>query len=139
MCKGDKKCKACALASIGKKMANKQRRSKSGAIQTVGAIGAGLLAGSLVVPKIVNTVDAEGKIDPKIISGLGAVGGYLLGQRMKGFGQMAAFGFAAGQALNLVASFAGMGYVDSPTYDLNRIIGAGDIYTGTTGANPGSI
>lgn len=138
MCKGNKKCKACALASIGKKMA-KQRRSKHGGIQTVGAIGAGLLAGSLVVPRIVTTVDAEGKIDPRIISGIGAVGGYLLAKRLKGFGQMAAYGFSAGQALNLVASVAGLGYVDSPTYELNRVAGAGDNYTGTTGANPGAI
>lgn len=138
MCKGNKKCKACALASIGKKMA-KQRRSKHGGIQTVGAIGAGLLAGSLVVPKIVNAVDPEGKFDPRIISGLGAVGGYFLAGKMKGFTQTMAYGFAAGQALNLVASVAGLGYVDSPTYELNRVAGAGDNYTGTTGANPGAI
>jgi len=137
MCKGDKKCKACALASIGKKMANKQRRSKTGGLQTVGAIGAGLLAGSLVVPKIVGAVDKTGSLDPRIISGIGAVGGFLLGQRMKGFAQMAAYGFAAGQGISLVASVAGLGYVDSPTYDLNRV--AGYDFANTASGNPGTV
>lgn len=119
-------------------MAKKTRRSKGG-LQTVGAIGAGLLAGSLVVPKIVDAVDPSQKINPKIISGIGAAAAYFFGTKTSGFGQMALYGLAAGQALNVVASVAGLGYVDSPTYDVNRVAGAGSNYYGTTGANPGAI
>lgn len=123
-------------------MANKKtRRSKNSGLQTVGGIGAGLLAGSLVVPKVVGAIDPNQKIDPKIVSAVGAAAGYMVGRRLSGFTQMMAYGFAAGQALNVVASVAGLGYVDSPTYDVNRVAGAGDTFPfgGTAGANPGSV
>lgn len=138
MCNGNKKCKPCALAQIGKTMAKKTRRSKGG-LQTVGAITTGLLAGAFAVPRLMNAVDPAQKVNPKLVSGIGTAAAYFFGTKTSGFGQTALYGLSAGLALNLIASVAGIGYVDSPTYDVNRVAGAGSNYYGTTGANPGAI
>ncbi len=104
----------------------KTRRSTSGksALQTVGGITAGLAVGALGVPKIVTTIDPEGKMDPKIINGLGAVGAFLVSRKQKGFLQSMLHGLSAGLAWNVVSNLTGMGYIDdNSTRYLNNVAG----------------
>ena len=134
-----KKCKACAAASIGKTMAKKTRKSSpKGILITGAAITGGLLAGAVGVPKLAEMVVPTA--DDKTVN-IGTLGLGILGAMYtKGHIQTGAIGMAAGAAVRLVAEYLpSMGYVVSPSYDVNRIIGAGDDYRGTTGLNPGDI
>ena len=138
MCKGNKKCKACSLASIGKTMAKSRKSSKSLVMDGLYITG-GVVAGGYAVPKVVEMVDPTGKLDPKITQGIAAAGGFFGAMNTKGTIQKVLLGVGIGAAANLLSEVVGMGYVVSPSYDVNRIIGAGDNYSGTTGLNPGDI
>lgn len=144
MCKGNKKCKACALASIGKTMAKKSRKSTKSAVMDVALYGAGVAAGGILVPKAVEQLDPTGKLDDKIVNALTAAVGIFGAQyATKAMGQEAGkvvMGIGIGGAAALLSDLAGMngmGYVVSPSYDVNRILG--DNYSGTTGLNPGDL
>lgn len=116
----------CNCHKIGS-MSKTRRSSNKSALQTVGGITAGIAVGALGVPKIVSTIDPEGKIDPKIINGVGAVGAFMLAKKQKGFVQSMLHGLAGGLAWNVisnVAGMAGMGYVDdNSTKYLNQVAG----------------
>lgn len=117
----------------------KTRRSNSSALQTVGGITAGLAVGAVGVPKVVAMIDPEGKLDPKIINGVGAAGAFWLSRKQKGLMQSALHGLAAGMAWNLISNVAGMGYVNDPsTSFLNRVAGPEDNYFPSR-QNPGAI
>ncbi len=116
----------------------KQRRSSSSksALQTVGGITAGVAVGALGIPKLVSTIDPEGKIDPKIINGVGAVGAFYFSRKQKGFVQAMLQGLAGGLAWNVVSNVAGMGYMDdNSTRYLNNV--AGDFFPSRM--NPGPV
>lgn len=102
-------------------------------------ITGGVVAGGYAVPKVVEMVDPSGKLDPKITQGLAAAGGFFGAMNTKGTVQKILLGVGIGAAANLLSEVVGMGYVVSPSYDVNRIIGAGDDFRGTTGQNPGDI
>lgn len=92
------------------------------------ALTAGIGVGALAIPKLVALVDKNGTVDPKIVSGVGAAGAFLLARTQKGLVQDGLMGVAAGQAWNLVASFvgiSGIGYDDyNASSDLQRIAAA---------------
>lgn len=138
MCKDNKKCKACALASIGKTMAKSRKSSKSLVMDGLYITG-GIVAGGYAVPKVVEMLDPTGKLDPKLTQGFAAVGGFFGAMNTKGEIQKLLLGVGIGAAANLLSEVVGMGYVVSPSYDVNRIIGASDNYSSTTGLNPGDI
>ena len=143
MCNGDKKCKACSIASIGK-MANKTRKSsKNTVLMDAAAVTGGLVLGAVAVPKVLEMVDKSGSIDPNYVNGGTAALAVFGAMKTKGTTQKVLIGVGAGAAAKLIGSMTGMGYVDSPSYDVNRILGgvdtAGGNYSGTTGANPGAI
>lgn len=138
MCKDNKKCKACAAASIGKTMAKSRKSSKSLVMDGLYITG-GVVAGGYAVPKLVEMVDPTGKLDPKLTQGIAAAGGFFGAMNTKGEIQKLLLGVGIGAAANLLSEVVGMGYVVSPSYDVNRIIGAYDNYGGTTGQNPGDI
>lgn len=129
---------ACNCQKIGK-MA-KSRRSNKNALQTVGGITAGIAVGALGVPKIVSTIDPEGKFDPKIVNGVGAVAAFWFSRKQTGFIQATLQGLSAGLAWNVVSSVAGMGFIDdnSSRY-LNNVAGPeGNTYANSR-MNPGPI
>lgn len=140
MCKGNKKCKACAAAIKGTKMAKTRKSSKNLVMDGLYITG-GVVAGSYAVPKVVEMVDPSGKIDSKLTQGLAAAGGFFGAMNTKGVTQKLLLGVGIGAAAGLISDIvgSGMGYVVSPSYDLNRIIGASDNYSGTTGLNPGEV
>ena len=122
-------------------MAKTRRNTSSkSAIQTVGAIAAGIGAGALGVPKIVAAVDPEGKIDPKLVNGAGAVVAFLVSRKQKGFVQSMLQGLSAGLAWNVVSNVAGMGFIDdNSTRYLNNVAGSeGNTYANSR-MNPGPI
>ena len=141
MCKGNKKCKACAAATIGKTMA-KTRKTKGLLIDGV-LIAGGAVIGGYAVPKVVEQFDPTGKIDTKIVDVTTAVAG-LFGSKYatKSFGPEVGklvMGIGVGALISLGNNLVnGMGYVVSPTYDVNQVLGWGES-RGTTGANPGTI
>lgn len=139
MCKDNKKCKACAAAQIGKTMAKKTRKSSKSLIMDGLYTTAGVVAGGYAVPKLVEMVDPNGKLDPRLTQGVAAAGGFFGAMNTKGEIQKVMLGVGIGAAANLFGEVIGMGYVVSPSYDVNRIIGAGDDFRGTTGLNPGDI
>lgn len=116
MCKGNKQCKKCRIAAIGKTtMARKSRKSSAkGTMTTVAALGGGIVLGKVAIPKLVEKVDPNSKIDPRMIDGGVAVAAYFLGRQQKGVVQNIAYGTAAGAVANLVMGIAGLGYT---TYD----------------------
>lgn len=124
----------CKCHQIGKKMGKTRKSGQQADIQTVGGIALGIGAGALGVPFIVGKVDPEGKIDPKIINGAGAVGAYFISRNQKGFIKSALQGLTAGLAWNVLANITGMapgqqglGYVnDNSTRFLNPVAGLGD-------------
>lgn len=118
----------------------KSRRSNKNALQTVGGITAGIAVGALGVPKIVSTIDPEGKFDPKIVNGVGAVAAFWFSRKQTGFIQATLQGLSAGLAWNVVSSVAGMGFIDdnSSRY-LNNVAGPeGNTYANSR-MNPGPI
>lgn len=139
MCKDNKKCKACAAAQIGKTMAKKTRKSSKSLIMDGLYTTAGVVAGGYAVPKLVEMVDPNGKLDPRLTQGVAAAGGFFGAMNTKGEIQKVMLGVGIGAAANLLSEVIGMGYVVSPSYDVNRVIGAGDDFRGTTGLNPGDI
>ena len=139
MCKDNKKCKACAAAQIGKTMAKKSRKSSKSLIIDGLYITGGVVAGGYAVPKVVEMLDPTGKLDPKLTQGAAAAAGFFGAMNTKGEIQKVMLGVGIGAAANLFGEVIGMGYVVSPSYDVNRIIGAGDDFRGTTGLNPGDI
>lgn len=139
MCKDNKKCKACAAAQIGKTMAKKTRKSSKSLIMDGLYTTAGVVAGGYAVPKLVEMVDPNGKLDPRLTQGVAAAGGFFGAMNTKGEIQKVMLGVGIGAAANLLSEVIGMGYVVSPSYDVNRVIGAGDDFRGTTGQNPGDI
>jgi hypothetical protein len=142
MCNGDKKCKACSIASIGK-MAKTRKSSKNTVLMDTAAVTGGLFLGAVAVPKVVDMIDKTGTIDPNYINGGTAALAVFGAMKTKGTTQKVLIGVGAGAAVKLLASVTGMGYVDSPSYDVNRVMGAvstgGGNFPGTTGANPGAI
>lgn len=144
MRKGKKKCKACAdAAKIGKTMANKTRKSSKSLVMDGLLYGGGVAVGSYIVPKVQEMADPSGKIDPKIVNAItGAVGLFGADIVKKYLGDEAGkitLGIGIGGVGTLLSSVLGIGYVVSPSYDLDRIIGAGYDFSGTTGSNPGDI
>ena len=108
---------------------SKTRRSSSKPLETVGGIAAGLLVGGMGVPKLVSTIDPEGKIGPTAVNAAVAAGAFFFARKQKGFMQSALYGLSAGSAAALVSGLlGGIGYVDSPsTSFLNRVAG-GDYF-----------
>lgn len=103
-------------------------------------ITGGVVAGGYAVPKVVEMVDPNGKLDPKLTQGIAAAGGFFGAMNTKGATQKVLLGIGIGAAANLLSEVVGMGYVVSPSYDVNRIIGgASDDFRNTTGMNPGDI
>lgn len=125
MCKDNKKCKACALASIGKTMAKKTRKSSKSLIQDGLYITGGVVAGGFAVPKVVEMIDPTGKLDPKLVQGGAAAAGFFGAMNTKGAVQKLLLGVGIGAAANLLSEVAGMGYVINPNTDLERIVGYG--------------
>lgn len=114
----------CNCHKIGAMAKSRRSNSSKSALQTVGGITAGIAVGALGIPKIVQTIDPEGKIDPKIINGVGAVGAYWFSRKQKGFLQSMLQGLAGGLAYNVIANVAGMGYIDdNSTRLLNNVAG----------------
>lgn len=120
----------------------KSRRSNTSnknALTTVGGITAGIAAGALGVPKIVSAVDPEGKIDPKIVNGVGAAAAFWFSRKQKGFVQSMLQGLSAGLAWNVVSNVAGMGFIDdNSTRYLNNVAGDANTYANSR-MNPGPI
>lgn len=143
MCKDNKKCKACAAAQIGKTMARKTRKSSKSLVMDGLLYGGGVAAGAWLVPKVMETADPSGKLDPKIVNALTAAAGLLGSQFVsKNVGQevgKVTLGIGIGGVAALIADVAGIGYVISPSYDVNNVVGLQDDFRGTTGANPGAI
>lgn len=116
--------KQCSCQKIGAMAKTRRSNNSKNALQTVGGITAGIAVGALGVPKIVQTIDPEGKIDPKIINGVGAVGAYWFSRKQKGFVQSMLQGLAGGLAWNVLSNVAGMGYIDdNSTRYLNNVAG----------------
>ncbi len=136
MCKDNKKCKACALASIGKTMA-KSRKSSKGATQNALLLGAGGVLGAVLVPKAQDALDPEGKLSNTyvnlITAGVGIFGAPLVKKFLgKNFGEEASklvMGMGIGGVIAAGTSFAKeqgwIGYVINPNTDLERIVGYG--------------
>lgn len=125
MCKGDVKCKACAAAIKGTKMAKSRKSSKS-LVQDGLYITGGVVAGGYAVPKVVEMVDPTGKFDPKIVQGAAAAAGFFGAMNSKGVAQKVLLGVGIGAAANLLGELVGMGYVINPNTDLNNIVGYGN-------------
>lgn len=118
-------------------MAKKSRKSTKSILMTGAAITGGLIAGAVAVPKLAAMVAPT--VDDKTIN-LATIGLGILGaMNTKGEIQTGFIAMAGGAGASLISEVAGLGYVLSPTYDVNRIIGASDNYSGTTWANPGGI
>lgn len=120
-------------------MATKTRKSSKTLIMDGLYITGGVVAGSYAVPKVVEMLDPSGKIDDKLTKGLAAAGGFFGAMNTKGEVQKILLGVGIGAAAGLLSEVLGVGYVVSPSYDINRIIGAGDDFRGTTSLNPGDI
>lgn len=126
MCKGDVKCKACAAAIKGTKMA-KSRKSSKRLVQDGLYITGGVVAGGYAVPQLVNMIDPAGKFDPKLVQGAAAAGGFFGAMNTKGAAQKVLLGVGIGAAANLLGELvSGMGYVINPNTDLNNIVGYGN-------------
>ncbi len=135
-----KACKACAAAIKGTKKMAKSRKSSKNLVMDGLYITGGVVAGGYAVPKVVEMIDPNGKMDPKLTQGIAAAGGFFGAMNTKGAAQKVLLGVGIGAAANLLSEVVGMGYVVSPSYDVNRIIGsASDDFRNTTGMNPGDI
>lgn len=146
MCNGSKKCKACAAAQIGKSMANKSRKSSKGLLMDGVLIAGGAVLGGYAVPKMVEQVDPTGKVDPKIVdvavAALGLLGSKYVGKKLGNEAGKITMGVGVGALVSLGNNLmSSMGYVVSPTYDVNQVLGANDWGNSfrTTGANPGAL
>ena len=103
MCKDNKKCKACAAAQIGKTMAKKTRKSSKSLIMDGLYTTAGVVAGGYAVPKLVEMVDPNGKLDPRHTQGVAAAGGFFGAMNTKGEIQKVMLGVGIGAAANLLS------------------------------------
>lgn len=146
MCNGSKKCKACAAAQIGKSMANKSRKSSKGLLMDGVLIAGGAVLGGYAVPKVVESVDPTGKVDPKLVdaavAALGLLGSKYVGKKLGNEAGKITMGVGVGALVSLGNNLmSSMGYVVSPTYDVNQVLGANDWGNSfrTTGANPGAL
>ena len=101
MCKGDVKCKACAAAIKGTKMAKSRKSSKS-LVQDGLYITGGVVAGGYAVPQLVNMIDPTGKFDPKLVQGAAAAGGFFGAMNTKGTTSKILLGVGIGAAANLL-------------------------------------
>lgn len=142
---GKKNCKACAAAKIGKTMAKTRKSNGKNILKDVAYYTGGAVGGAFLVPKLVDMVDPSGTFDTKIVNG-GALALSVLGaMNTKGDIQKLFIGAAVGSGASLVNEVVmnGMGYVISPSYDVNRVMGptpqARGEFAGTTGANPGAF
>lgn len=130
MCKGNKQCKACAQAQIGKTMAKKSRKSSSKSLVMDGLLyGGGVVAGGYLVPKVLEIADPSGKMDSKIINGLTAAAGLFgssyVGKAIGAEAGKVTLGIGIGGVAALISELfgGGMGYVVNPNTDLERIVG----------------
>lgn len=142
MCKGNKKCKACNAAQIGSTM-KKTRKSGKNIAMDVAYYAGGAIAAGYVVPKVVEMVAPSGQMDPKLINGGSLVLSVIGAMNTKGDVQKLLVGAATGSAVALANDLmaGSLGYVISPSYDVNRVFGTepGGQYAGTTGSNPGAL
>jgi hypothetical protein len=133
--------KQCNCHKIGamEKLRRSNTSSKN-ALTTVGGIAAGIGVGALGVPKLVSSIDPEGKFDPKIINGVGAAAAFWFSRKQKGFLQSMLQGLSAGLAWNVVSNVAGMGYIDdNSTRYLNNVAGSDGNTFANSRMNPGPI
>lgn len=122
-----KACKACAAAIKGtKKMAKSRKSSKKSLLMQGAAITGGLLAGAVLVPKIVETIDSKGTFDNKMVNGGTIAVGILGAFNTKGPIQTGFLAMAGGAAANLLSEVVGMGYVINPNTNLENIVGYGE-------------
>lgn len=89
------------------------------------AITGGLLAGAVLVPKIVQTIDSKGTFDDKMVNGGTIAVGILGAFNTKGPIQTGFLALAGGAAANLLSEVVGMGYVINPNTNLENIVGYG--------------
>lgn len=134
-------CKECQ--QIGKKMAKGKGSSKfMDGLKRAAAITAGIGAGAMVVPKVVDMIDKEGKFNPMIINAVGIGGAIWAARKQKGMLQDAFYGLAGGLGWNVASGFMnGVGYVDDFSTDLNRVAGEegrGGLSFGSR-PNPGAL
>lgn len=113
-------------------------------------ITGGIVLGGYAVPKVVEQVDPTGKVDPKlvdvVVAAAGLMGSKYVGKKLGNEAGKITMGVGIGALASLANQvfMNGLGYVVSPTYDVNQVLGAnGDGYGGdsfrTTGANPGTL
>jgi len=114
----------CKCQSIGK-MKKTRKSSANGILMETGAIAAGLAAGSLVVPKILDMVIGDKAIDPNLTNGGVAAVAVFGAMRTKGAVQSGLIGLAAGSALKVIMNFAGLQGIGEEyynnSYDLNYV------------------
>jgi len=87
-------------------------------------ITAGVVGGSYAVPKLVEMVDPNGKIDPKLTAAAAAAGGFFGAMNTKGATRNVLLGVGIGAAAQLLSEVAGLGYVVNPNTNLSYILGA---------------
>jgi hypothetical protein len=122
-------------------MARKTRKSKlTDTAATVAAMATGLGVGALGVPRLVEMIDPEGKFNPQVINGVGAIGFGYLGSTQDGLVKTGLYSLAAGMLWNAASPMIGIGYgvTDNSTDFLNRVAGAGDSYRPSR-PNPGDV
>lgn len=114
-------------------MAKKTRKGGKGLLVRGLAIGAGIGAGAMLLPKIVSAVDKNGTLDPKLASAVGAGAALFGATKTSGITQDVMLGVAGGQVWNLISNFVGVSGIGYETYpgttDVNRV--AGDTFGGT--------
>lgn len=118
-----KQCNCHKIGAMAK--SRRSNTSSKNALTTVGGIAAGIGVGALGVPKIVASIDPEGKFDPKIVNGVGAAAAFWFSRKQKGFVQSLLHGLSAGLAWNVVSNVAGMGYMNDNSSDFNFVAGKG--------------
>lgn len=121
-----KACKACAAAIKGTKKMAKSRKSSKNLVMDGLYITGGVVAGGYAVPKVVEMIDPNGKLDPKLTQGIAAAGGFFGAMNTKGTAQKVLLGVGIGAAANLLSEVVGMGYVVNPNTNLENIIGYGE-------------
>lgn len=109
-------------------------------------IAGGAVLGGYAVPKVVEQVDPTGKVDPKLVdaavAALGLLGSKYVGKKLGNEAGKITMGMGVGALVSLGNNLmSSMGYVVSPTYDVNQVLGANDWGNSfrTTGANPGAL
>lgn len=109
-------------------MAKTRRSSLMSGAQRAGAIAAGIGTGAMLVPKVVEMVDKEGKLSPNIVNGVGIVGSLYLASKQKGgLVQDGLYGLAGGLTWNIVSGLmesSGLGWSNDYSSDFNFLAGA---------------